>query len=260
MSKPEIGLSMLFCLGKPFRKMIEQLPKANVTHIEIVDDGLHTLNKQRVSALKKIAQSYGLRYSVHAPFADINVASPSSAILSAVLKRLGKSIAYSSALEAYVWVFHPGIKTGISSFYPGADWLQNLKTVRKLVKIANEYEVKIAIENVPEPYPFLMKNVDDFTRFYDEINEDVDMVLDVGHSNLNKQTEQFLETFKDRIIHLHLSDNDGTGDQHLGIGKGMVNWKKVADLMKRTSYEGVAIVESIEYIEESLKKLEELLY
>jgi sugar phosphate isomerase/epimerase len=260
MSKPEIGLSMLFCLGKPFRKMIEQLPKANVTHIEIVDDGLHTLNKQRVSALKKIAQSYGLRYSVHAPFADINIASPSSAILSAMLKRLGKSIAYSSALEAYVWVFHPGIKTGISSFYPGADWLQNLKTVRKLVKIANEYEVKIAIENVPEPYPFLMKNVDDFTRFYDEINEDVDMVLDVGHSNLNKQTEQFLEIFKDRIIHLHLSDNDGTGDQHLGIGKGMVNWKKVADLMKRASYEGVAIVESIEYIDESLKKLEELLY
>ena len=94
MVKPEIGLSMLYCLGEPFQKMTEHLTKAETAYIEIVDDGFHTLNKQRVSILKSIGESYGLKYSVHAPFADINIASPSKPMLKAMLKRLEKSISY----------------------------------------------------------------------------------------------------------------------------------------------------------------------
>ena len=159
MTKPNIGLSMLYCLGKSFQKMTERLHRAEIAYIEIVDDGFHALNKQRVSMLKSIGESCGLKYSVHAPFADINIASPSKPMLKAMLERLEKSISYASALNAYMWVFHPGLKTGVSMFYPCMDWLQNLKTTRLLLKIAGDYGVKIAIENVPEPYPFLMKSV-----------------------------------------------------------------------------------------------------
>ena len=135
MAKPEIGLSMLYCLGEQFKNMTENTLNAETTHIEIIDDGFHTLNRSRVSILKNIGNSYCLKYSVHAPFADINIASPSKPILKAMLKRLERSIAYASALNAYVWVFHPGMKTGISTFYPSMDWLQNLKTTQLLLEI-----------------------------------------------------------------------------------------------------------------------------
>jgi sugar phosphate isomerase/epimerase len=258
MIQPKIGISMLYCLDKPFKKMVDSVIKAETPYIEIVDDGFHSLNKKRVSTLKNIGKSYGLKYSVHAPFADINIASPSKPILKAMLKRLKKSIAYARDLDAYVWVFHPGLKTGVSMFYPGMDWLQNLKTTRLLLKIAGDYGVKIAIENVPEPYPFLMKNVEDFTKFYEEINEDVDLVFDVGHANLNGQIERFLTVFKDRIVHMHVHDNDGKGDQHLGVGFGNIDWKKVADALGRISYDKVVIIESVEHIAESKQKLKQL--
>jgi sugar phosphate isomerase/epimerase len=255
MVKPEIGLSMLYCLGEPFKKMTEHLMNTQTSYIEIVDDGLHALNKQRVSTLKNIGMSYGLKYSVHAPFADINIASPSKPMLKVMFKRLERSIANTSALNAYVWVFHPGLATGISMFYPGMDWLQNLKSIRQLLKIAGDYGVKIAIENVPEPYPFLMKNVEQFVKFYSEINGEMGLVLDIGHANLNGQMALFIKTFSNKIVHIHAHDNNGRSDQHLGVGYGTVDWKSFENLLREISYDKVVIVESVEHVEESVQRL-----
>ncbi|MGB9960447.1 MAG: sugar phosphate isomerase/epimerase family protein [Candidatus Bathyarchaeales archaeon] len=259
MAKPKIGLSILYSLGKNFNESLSEIVKANVKFIEVVDDGLHALNKQRVSVLKNLSESYDIKYSVHAPFADVNIASPSSPLLKAMIRRLKNSLANARALNAYLWVFHPGLESGISMFYPGKAWLQNRKTVQLLCKTAEDYGIKIAIENVPEPYPFLMKSVEHFQKFYSEFNEDVGLVLDVGHANLNGQITLFIETFPDQLVHIHAHDNDGTADQHLGIGYGTVNWDKFAESLKKASYSGTVVVESVEHVPESLRKLEALL-
>jgi len=259
MVKPKIGLSTLYCLSEPFKKMTERIIKTETAYIEIVDEGLHALNKQRVSTLKNIGESYGLKYTVHAPFADINIASPSKPLLNTILKRLKKSILYASALNCKIWVFHPGLKTGISMFYPGKEWTRNLKTARLLSKFAKDHSVEAAIENVPEPFPFIMKSTEDFKRFYSEINENIGLVLDIGHANINKQTELFLTTFSDKIVHMHAHDNYGKSDQHLGIGYGNVNWEKTAALIKKISYRGIVVVESVEHVEQSMSRLRGLL-
>ena len=259
MVKPEIGLSMLYCLGEPFKVMVERLRKAETVYIELVDEGLHTLNKRRVRILNDLADSYGLKYTVHAPFADINTASPSKPLLNAMLKRLKKSIINAGALNCQVWVFHPGLKTGVSMFYPGMGWIQNLKTASLLVKFARDRGVEAAIENVPEPYPFIVKSIKDFKRFYSEVNEDIGLVLDIGHANINGQIEAFLTTFADNIVHMHAHDNYGKGDQHLGIGYGNINWEKTAALIKNISYRGTVVVESVEHVEQSMSRLKRLL-
>jgi len=259
MVKVEVGLSMLHCLGEPFQAMTKRLTDVETSYIEIVDDGFHALDKRRTFKLKNIGESYNLKYSVHAPFADINIASPSKLVLKAMLKRLEKSIACASELNAYVWVFHPGLKTGISMFYPDMDWLQNLKTARVLSKIARDYGVKIAMENVPEPYPFLMKSVEHFARFYRELDGEIGLALDIGHANINGQIELFLDSFADKIMHIHAHDNDGKEDQHLGIGYGSINWESFAEKLKEMAYGKTVIVESVEHVAESVQKLKRLL-
>jgi sugar phosphate isomerase/epimerase len=259
MVKPKIGLSTLYCLSEPFKKMTESILKADTTYIEIVDEGFHALNSRRVQVLNELAASYGLKYTVHAPFADINIASPSKPLLNTILKRLKKSILYASALNCQIWVFHPGLKTGITMFYPGKEWTRNLKTARLLFKFANAHSVEATIENVPEPFPFIIKSVEDFKRFYNEVNENTGLVLDIGHANINKQTESFLTTFADRIVHMHAHDNYGKSDQHLGIGYGNVNWEKTVALIKKISYRGIVVVESVEHVEQSIYRLKRLL-
>jgi len=103
-----------------------------------------------------------------------------------------------------------------------------------------------------------MKSVDDFHRFYHDLNDDIGMVLDVAHANINKQIQDFTEQFSEKIVHMHLSDNDGTSDQHLGIGYGKIDWKHVANTVKTANYSNLLMIESIDHVQESITYLREL--
>ena len=58
MSAPKVSLSMLHSLSEPFDEMVKRLPDVGTRYIEIVDDGWHILDKQRVAALKEVGSSY----------------------------------------------------------------------------------------------------------------------------------------------------------------------------------------------------------
>jgi sugar phosphate isomerase/epimerase len=260
MPKPKIGVSMLYCLSEPFHKMIKRLSKVEVPLVEVIDEGLHELSKKRVVKLKELAKSKGISYTVHAPFADINIASPSKPMLNASIKRLEESMAYASDLNAQLWVFHPGAKTGISSFYPNQHWKQNTQTIQKIHETAEKHGLNTAIENLPGKYGFIMRKPQDFQKFYKETGlDDVGITLDVGHANLENQTINFLRKLPDKIVHMHISDNMGENDQHLGIGYGKINWQQFAETLHEIAYAKTIIIEAIEHVQESLQKLRQLL-
>jgi sugar phosphate isomerase/epimerase len=259
MPKAKVGVSMLYCLGEPFNRMVKRLSTMNTHYIEVLDDGIHELNKNRVALLKETAKSSNIEYSLHAPFADINIASPSKIMLNASMKRLKQSMAYANQLDAKVWVFHPGAKTGIGQFYPGADWKQNIESIEELYKLSEEYGVNIALENLPAKYYFFMSKPEEFSRFYKETNLPIGIVLDLGHANLEGHIEGFFNRLADKIIHIHASDNDGSDDQHLGIGYGKIDYIRVTELLKKTGYDKSVIVESITNVPETITKLKHLL-
>ncbi len=133
-----------------------------------------------------------------------------------------------------------------------------MDSVRTLLKIARKEGVEIAIENVPEPFPFVMKNTRDFSRFCNEIDDDLGIVLDVAHANLNHQIQDFIREFPEKIVHIHVSDNDGVRDLHLGIGHGTIDWETFAKEIKKAEYGNLIMLESIEHVEESLLTLRRL--
>ncbi len=250
---------MLYMLSEPFGKMVDELSGTQTTYVEVVDDGLHTLSKKRVAVLKETAESYRLRFSVHAPFADINVASPSRTMRAAAMKRLFQSMNYARELNAYLWVFHPGSKSGISSFYPGRDLKQNQQSIRELYGKAQDYDLRIAMENLPKKYNFLIKTPQDFERFYEETGlTDIGIVLDTGHANLEGQLQPFLTQMHDKIVHIHVSDNNGEVDEHLGLGHGKIDWQEFAGTLKATEFSGTVLTESVFDAKETLHKLKEL--
>ncbi|MGD0645019.1 MAG: sugar phosphate isomerase/epimerase family protein [Candidatus Bathyarchaeia archaeon] len=259
MAKAKVGVSMLYCLGEPFNRMVKRLGTMETRYIEILDDGAHELDKKRVSVLKEAAKSFGLEYSLHAPFADINLASPNKPMLNTSMKRLKQSMAYANTLGAKLWVFHPGTQTGISQFYPGADWKQNSRSIQELYKAAEEIGVNIAIENLPGKYWFLMSKPEEFTRFYKETSLPIGIVMDLGHAHLEAQIEPFFNLLADKIVHVHASDNNGVEDQHLGIGEGKIDWNWFAQTVKRMGYDKSVIIESTTNVPESLQKLKKLL-
>jgi len=260
MIKPKIGVSMLHLLAEPFGVMLKRLDTVNAEYVEVFDDGLHTLSKRRVASLNKAAERLGIKFTLHCPIADINIASPSKTMLNASIKRLKQSMEYAKALDAKLWVLHPGQVTGISPFYPESDWRQNNQSISLLHETAKKLQLRVAIENVPQKYGSIMKTPEDFARLYRETGlTEIGIVLDVGHANIEAQTERFLQTFPDKITHLHLSDNTGEHDQHLGIGNGKINWQQIATKLKAIKFNGTIMVESVYDVPESLTKLRQLL-
>jgi sugar phosphate isomerase/epimerase len=238
--------------------MLKRLAKTGTEYAEIVDDGFHTLNENRVQSLNKTAKALGLTYTVHCPFADINVASPSKPILKASLKRLSQSMAHASQLDARLYVLHPGLYTGISPFYPGREWKQLVQSINRLTETAKEYDLRIAIENLPKKYGSVMKTPRDFARLYEETDSEFGIVLDVGHANLEGQTDPFLSQLPDKIWHFHLSDNVGEVDQHLGLGYGNINWQDFAAKTRKINFQGIVMLESVFNVDESFAKLKQL--
>ncbi len=259
MSQPKIGLSMLYSLGEPFDKMIKQLSKTPTNTIEVVDDGYHTLSPKRLQKLRKAAKDYTLNFSIHAPFADINVASPNKPMLKATMKRLKQSMQSAHELNAYLWVFHPGCKSGISSFYPGAEWKQNIVSIQELHETAKDLGLEIAMENLPGKYNFIMKTPEDFNRFYTESGlEKIGIVLDTGHANLEGQIYPFTQQLPNKIVHIHVSDNHGEIDEHLGLGHGNINWQQFTTALKSIGFSRTVLAESVFNVPETVEKLKQL--
>ncbi len=254
----DIGLSMLHCLGESFSNLCKKLQKAKVKYVELIDEGWHSLDEARVKKLIEIRKSKGLTFTLHAPFANINIATQAEDMRNFIFKRLEKSLIFAKELDCRLMVFHPGLRTGISNFYPGLDWKTNIESVKKLIRLSKEHKVTIAIENVPEPFGFLVKDATQFSRFFDELTEELDLVLDVGHSNISNQTKVFIETFSKKIIHVHAHDNNGKWDSHLGVGYGTVNWQQFSEDLKKIAFKGIVMVESYSNVEESIAKLKRL--
>ena len=115
------------------------------------------------------------------------------------------------------------------------------------------------MENLPEKYNFLMKTPEDFTQFYAETGLDgIGIVLDTGHANLEGQIQPFLEKLPKKIAHVHVSDNHGVTDEHLGLGDGSIDWVHFVKMLKATSFSGTVLTESVFNAEETLQKLQKL--
>jgi sugar phosphate isomerase/epimerase len=259
MSNAKVGVSMLYCLGEPFNRMVKRLGSMNTRYIEILDDGTHDLDKKRIALLREAAKSYNLTYSLHAPFADINIASPVKPLLNASLKRLIQSLANANAIDAKMWVFHPGQRTGIGQFYPGADFKQMCQSIQQLYTQAEEYGINIALENLPAKYWFLMNTPEEFQKMYKETNLPIGITMDLGHANLEGQIQPFFNQLADKIVHIHASNNDGLDDQHFGVEDGNIDYVWFAETLKKTGYDKSVIVESTHKVPESIQKLKQLL-
>ena len=162
-------------------------------------------------------------------------------------------MAYANELDAKVWVFHPGAKTRHQPILRGAEWKQNVRSIQELYLASEEYGLNIALENLPGKYWFLMHKPEEFTRFYRETNLPIGIVLDLGHAHLEGQIEPFFNLLADKMVHMHASDNDGSDDQHLGIGKGKIDYEWFKQTVNKIGYDKSVIIESITDVPESPK-------
>jgi len=112
-------------------------------------------------------------------------------------------------------------------------------SMRQLVDYAAQNHVELMLENVPSEEGHPLESI---TYFADVMSAvpGLKFHFDVAHAfieNRMKGVKEYLDTFNDRLVHIHIHDNHGKMDEHLPLGQGKIDFRKVAKLLKRYRYQ-----------------------
>jgi sugar phosphate isomerase/epimerase len=118
-----------------------------------------------------------------------------------------------------------------------------VKSLREIVRQAKKSNVHVMLENVPLSNG--IHKIDEFKYVIDN----VDMLLvhlDIPHAFTSggmASVIDYINTFRDKIIHIHWHDNHGRNDEHLPIGQGFIDHQNVAKALKDIDYDRTITLE-----------------
>ncbi|MGL5313548.1 MAG: sugar phosphate isomerase/epimerase family protein [Peptostreptococcaceae bacterium] len=114
---------------------------------------------------------------------------------------------------------------------------------------------KISIENVYTKhgdYSNIGNQVSDFEYIFSKVGKHVSFCYDTGHNLINR--DNYIQSLKHKISVVHLSDNDGKEDLHVGIGKGILLENEIRAVLSLKSDYIILEIEYM-YIEDTINKL-----
>lgn len=222
-----IGISTLCTFGETFKK-IGFYRESTPPVIEVIDDWADRLDGARIRLLLDLGSVWNIRYTIHAPIIDLNIASANERVKRLSAQLVKESIDHARELGALLVVVHPGSLPPDNRGDPEAHWHLNSESLSEICEHAAREGVAVCLENMPAGTRLFFQLPQDFLRASEE-GLDFEVALDVGHANTRGSLEEFLTLLKGRIRHLHLHDNMGDRDAHLPVGRGNIDW----NLLKR---------------------------
>ena len=91
--------------------------------------------------------------------------------------------------------------------------------------------VRLAFENmIRDNFPLIASLLREYGP------DQIGLCYDSGHGNLNPDALDCLDALKDRLIAVHLHDNNGQSDQHLPPFHGTLDWSVLARIIAASNY------------------------
>jgi len=154
------------------------------------------------------------------------------------IKRLLNHIDIAARLNVRNVVVHPGGKHGTAQTDQEGIQKLNIEAFRRLGDFAGEIGVRIGIENLTHPGATTSSELLELLRLIN--HPAIGITLDTSHAHMNGlNVAQVVREFGSYLIATHISDNNGSGDQHLTPGGGSIDWPAVMDAFRKMDYKGI---------------------
>jgi sugar phosphate isomerase/epimerase len=167
------------------------------------------------------------------------------AIRTASLNEMIHSLETAAGLGAKKAILHPAMISGLGPFVMETARTLALESLSIISDKAASLDITLCLENMFPRYLscFEPKHFQDIFRDFPLLK----MCLDTGHANIDdpgqKRLFRFLRKFPDKISHIHMSDNHGKKDNHLGVGQGTIDFKKLVKQMADDGFDGTITFE-----------------
>jgi L-ribulose-5-phosphate 3-epimerase len=122
-------------------------------------------------------------------------------------------------------------------------WSRSQKEIRKLLPLAEELKIVIAIEEVWNK--FLLSPLEMAAYIKEFQSPWIQAWFDVGNVLLYGYPQDWIRTLGKNIVKVHLKDfkRKENGYEWVNLGEGDVNWEAVRDAFREIGYAGSAITE-----------------
>jgi sugar phosphate isomerase/epimerase len=120
----------------------------------------------------------------------------------------------------------------------------HVEVLRPLCTRAAEMGITVLLENAPGP----RGQIEHITHILEAVPA-LGFHLDSGHTHVEGGTDMFetyLERVGERLMHVHLSENDGSRDQHLPLGavpRNEIDWASRIARLKARGYDSTISLE-----------------
>ena len=182
----------------------------------------------------KYAENEGLYVeNAHAPYMQANTIWDDTITGDSYVNHIIRCIEECSVYNIPTLIMHP--INGVTPLHKNNVGLERFK---KIVEGAEKYSVNIAIENQgnPEYLDLVFKNIQ---------SDRLCFCYDSGHENFYSPSIDLLNLYGDKLVALHLHDNNGQEDAHALPFSGNIDWNRIARKLKKFNYNGAVALETL---------------
>jgi sugar phosphate isomerase/epimerase len=189
--------------------------------------------------------------AMHGPFGDLNPGSFDPLVRETPRQRIQEGFDIASHLCAKHIVYHDG---RVPRTNPEESWITTSVGFWNSFMKQVPQDVHVYLENMLEEGPNVLSDI------IDQVNSpNLHANLDIGHAHCNSRTPvvQWVMLFGDRIGYVHLHDNNGECDEHLGLCEGSIAVHDVCHALEEHAphaiwaieAEGDGILQSLEWLD-----------
>jgi sugar phosphate isomerase/epimerase len=246
---------------RPVLQELESIAELGFDYLELTMDppqAHHTTISRIKHDLVRGLERLGMGLVCHLP-SFLFLADLTESIRRASVDEFTRSLEVAAELHPFKVVIHPGYITGLGSFVADQAKELSLESLRVIVERAEELGLCLCIENM-FPRARSLTVPGEFREVFDRFPS-LKFTLDIGHANIDSQGAtrnlDFIDAFPDRIAHIHASDNFGKEDNHLPLGAGTVDFRRVVKALKQIGYDQTVTLEVFSRDKEYLKRSRE---
>ena len=194
-----------------------------------------------VKGVRAALARYGLGVVAHSAY-YIPISSPFPSLRQAALHEFQRALEVAAQVGAQGMTVH---YHGTPTLFPPESYVEwHVEVLCPLCSQAGDLGVTILLENAPG----LPGQIDAIAQVLKAI-PDLGFHLDGGHANMEGGVGSFdayVRRFGRRLMHVHLSENDGSNDQHLPLNSvpvSQIDWPTRIKRLKASGYDGTISLE-----------------
>jgi sugar phosphate isomerase/epimerase len=247
---------------KPLLKEIEEIGRMGFDYVELTMDPPEAIPNKILAqkrSIKDLLDRYGMGIMGHLP-TFVWTSDLYESLRKVSLQENFDALDAASGLGIEKMVLHPGVITGLGKLLLDKAKGFGMESIGAILKKASGLGITLCLENMFPQAHFLCQPYEfqDVFQAFPELR----LTLDIGHANLgggkNKSSE-FIHRYGHRISHVHANDNFGKEDNHLPIGAGIIDFKKILKKLKEAPYDETITLEVFsrdkDYLRMSLEKM-----